>query len=184
MQLTIKGKNIEVTDTLKNYAEKRISRITKYFDNIISTDVTLSLERGWQIVEVNVFADGFVLRGEERTNDMYTSIDKVFEKLEVQIKKQKEKFIKKARVPHHDLPVFGGFESKHTQSGEENDMEIGDLVVKTKKVKIPVLSVEEAVKEIDAQGLAFLVFQNYKHKHINVIFKRKEGYGLIEPVMS
>jgi putative sigma-54 modulation protein len=184
MQLTIKGKNMDVTETLKSYAEKRINRITRYFDNIISTDVTLSIERGWHIIEVNVFADGFVLRGEERTNDMYTSIDKVIEKLEVQIKKQKEKFIKKARTPHNDIMDFGGFEPKHVQSGEEKDLEVGDLTVKTKKVNISSLSIEEAIKEIEAMGLAFLVFQNPRTKHINVIFKRKEGYGLIDPVMS
>ncbi|MCD6310275.1 MAG: ribosome-associated translation inhibitor RaiA, partial [Candidatus Eremiobacteraeota bacterium] len=71
MQVTVKGKNMDVTEALKEYAEKRLSKLTKYFDHIISTDVTMSTERNWHIVEVNVFGDGLSIRGEERTGDMY-----------------------------------------------------------------------------------------------------------------
>ena len=79
MRITVKGKNIEVTDALQRYAEKKVEKLGRYFENIKSAVVTQSTQRNWHIVEVSLEADGMILRGEERSDNMYASIDAVVE---------------------------------------------------------------------------------------------------------
>ena len=184
MQLTVKGKNVEITSALRDYAEKRIGKITRYSDRIISIDVTLSTERNWHIAEVNVFADGFVLRGEERTSDMYSTIDKVLEKLEKQVKKQKNKITdrhQKASEKYLDLLSY-------VPEDEDEEQKVPDylkaLNISIRRVTIQRLSVEQAIKQMESLGNNFLVFQNRENSRINILFKRKEGYGLLDPIME
>ena len=82
MRITVKGKNMDVSDTLQRYAEKKVEKLEKYFHNLKEAVVTQSVQRNWHIVEVTLEGDGIVLRGEERSDNMYTSIDQVVEKLE------------------------------------------------------------------------------------------------------
>ena len=89
MQITVKGKQIDLTDSLKNYASEKMSKMSRYFDHMISAEVCLSIERNWHVAEITVFGEGFDMRGEEKSTDMYNSIDRVVEKLERQLKKQK-----------------------------------------------------------------------------------------------
>ena len=92
MLIHVKGKHVEVTDALKSYIEKKLQRLEKYFHDIREANVVLSVQRGMQIVEVQLEGDGVLLRGEERRgNDMYASIDEVVEKLESRVKKFKGK---------------------------------------------------------------------------------------------
>jgi putative sigma-54 modulation protein len=183
MQIVVKGKNMEVTDALRAHAEKRLSKIAKYFDRIISTDVTLSTERSWHIVEVTVHANnGHILRGEERTNDMYSSIDNVIDKLERQVKRQKDKVSRKGRG--HGEVVATDTEASPAplppKGAEEKQLEPHVEHVKT--FDSPSMSIEEAVKEIEEDGLDFYVFNNADNGRINVLYKRSRGYGLIDPV--
>src|SRR5436189_84048 len=97
MRVTVKGKNVHVTDTLKSYAEKKLQKLNKYFSNIKDAQVTQSIQRNWHIVEVQLEGDGVFLRGEERSADMYASIDAVVEKLERQVKRFKGKLMQHPR---------------------------------------------------------------------------------------
>ncbi|MBI2264857.1 MAG: ribosome-associated translation inhibitor RaiA [Armatimonadetes bacterium] len=175
MQIIVKGKNVEVTDALRGYAEKRIGKVQKYFDHIMSADVVLSTERNWHIVEVTLFADGVKLRGEERTADMYSSIDRVIEKLEKQMKKHKEKMVQRPRTvaaKEAAMPVA-------TASEREGP---APRIIRMKKVPIKPLTEEEACTELDSQGQEFLVFENSVSGKVNVVYQRNDGnYGLIEP---
>lgn len=190
MQLVVKGKNVEVTDALRSHAEKRVSKIQRYFDRIISTDVTMSTERNWHIVEVTVHANGHVLRGEERTNDMYTSIDKVIDKLEKQVKREKGKVTRKGRGTNlgEELaeaeaatpaaPTPGG----EAEEGEDDVHKLEPHVEHMKRFKAPPMSVEEAVKGLEASGLEFFVFNNQRTGRVNVLHRVPKGYGLIDPI--
>jgi len=89
MKITFKGKHIEVTDAMRNYIEKKLSKIERHFDHILEVIVTLSVEKSRQIVEMTLQTNRALIRAEEETDDMYTSIDKVADKLERQIKKYK-----------------------------------------------------------------------------------------------
>jgi putative sigma-54 modulation protein len=187
MQIVVKGKNMEVTEALRAHAEKRISKIERYFDRIINTDVTLSTERNWHIVEVTVHANGHVLRGEERTNDMYTSIDKVIDKLEKQVKKQKGKVARKKGGAHlgEALEVIAEAApppgpQKNTDEDDVHRLE--PHVEHLNRYYAQPMSVEQAVKEIEADGLEFYAFHNARTGRVNVLYKRPRGYGLIDPI--
>src|SRR5262245_39058419 len=97
MRVTINGKNVQVTDALKSYAERKLDHLGHFFHNIREAHVVVSTQRNWHIVEVQLDGDGVFLRGEERTPDAYASIDAVVEKLEKQIKRFKGKLMLRPR---------------------------------------------------------------------------------------
>lgn len=186
MHIVVKGKNVDVTDALRNHAEKRIAKISKYFDRIISTDVTLSTERNWHIVEVTLHDNnGHVLRGEERTNDMYSSIDQVIDKLERQVKRQKGKVTKKARGTHlGEELVAGEAAPSKTKSKVKTRAEptLEPNLENVRRFDAPPMSVDQAVKEIESSTHEFYVFNNSALGRINVLYRMPNGYGLIDPI--
>ncbi|MHB2020709.1 MAG: ribosome hibernation-promoting factor, HPF/YfiA family [Candidatus Xenobia bacterium] len=189
MHIVVKGKNMEVTDALRSYAEKRLNKISKYFDTIISVDVTMSTERSWHIIEVTVFANGFVLRGEERTNDMYSSIDKVTDKLESQIKKQKGKVSRKGRdVIAEQVEEGPGGERvavlTRPTTDEQEMVSLEPHVQRVRRFASLPMTVEQAVKELEALDYSFYVFFNTANARVNVIYRRDRGYGLIDPMLD
>jgi putative sigma-54 modulation protein len=175
--ISVRGKNIEITPALKDYVDKRIGKITKYFDTPGEISVVLTVTKGRHIVEVTVPLNGMLLRGEESTTDMYTSIDLVIEKLEKQIEKYKTKLARKLRVG-----IFKG----EASSLAAKDVEIDDdfTVVKTKRFAIKPMTTEEAILQMNLINHDFYVFTNAETEDVNVIYRRKDGnYGLIEPEM-
>jgi putative sigma-54 modulation protein len=193
MHIVVKGKNVDVTDALRAHAEKRIAKISKYFDRIISTDVTLSTERNWHIVEVTLHDNnGHILRGEERTNDMYSSIDKVIDKLERQVKRQKGKVTNKSRGVHlgeelaketAEAPARPRAKTA-TRSKPKAEPSIEPNLENVRRFDAPPMSVDEAVKEIEATTHEFYVFNNSALGRINVLYRMPNGYGLIDPIPS
>lgn len=177
MKLIVRGKNIEVTEALKDYAEKKVSKIDKYFTYDNEAQVTLSVERGVHKVEVTVLINGMILRAEEATGDMYASIDQVVDKLERQIAKYKTKINRKSRQngnlkAMHELPAVE----------EEEDL----FVVKNKRFIVKPMPVEEAILQMNLLGHDFFVFVNAENNdEINVVYRRHDGkYGLIEPALK
>lgn len=189
MHIVVKGKNMDVTDALRAHAEKRIAKITKYFDRIISTDVTLSTERNWHIVEVTLHDNnGHILRGEERTNDMYSSIDKVIEKLERQVKRQKGKVTRKGRGMHlgeelaHEMAIQEAPAPSKSRSKAKGEPSLEPNLENVRRFDAPPLSVELAVKELESTTHDFYVFNNSASGRINVLYRTTHGYGLIDPI--
>ncbi|TET06758.1 MAG: ribosome-associated translation inhibitor RaiA [Candidatus Atribacteria bacterium] len=177
MKIIFKGKHIEVTDAMRNYIEKKLSKIERHFDHILEVIVTLSVEKNRQIVEVTLQASRALIRAEEETDDMYASIDKVADKLERQIQKYKDKYLKK---PHSGTERKGlAKERVNVEDSESNEIA---KIVKTKRFAIKPMSVEEAAMQMDLLGHNFFVFANDNTNKVNVLYKRKDGnFGLIEP---
>jgi len=177
MKIIFKGKHIEVTDAMRNYIEKRLNKIERHFDHILEVIVTLSVEKNRQIVEATLQASRALIRAEEETDDMYTSIDKVADKLERQIQKYKEKYFQK---PHPGTEREGLFnKGVNVEDNESNKIA---KIVKTKRFAIKPMSVEEAAMQMDLLGHNFFVFANDNTNKVNVLYKRKDGnFGLIEP---
>lgn len=184
MLIQVKGKNIEVTDALKNYVDKKLSKLDKYFQDIREAVVILSVQRGMHIVEVQLEGDGVLLRGEEkRGTDMYGSIDQVAEKLETRIKRYKGKL--------HGKTLDEGPKEKSAIRGEtmvesfgpaEEEMGPGEIV-RTKRFAIKPMTPEDAVLQMELLHHDFFVFRNSETEDVCVVYKRKDGnYGLIEPV--
>lgn len=173
MRLTVTGRNITLTDALKDVVEKKLSKLDKYFVPEVDTRVTLSVQKNRQIIEVTIPWNGMIVRGEESTDDMYASIENVVEKIEKQILKNKTRFERKLHegsVRLKDIPLY--------DFSEEDDSKI----VKTKKFPIKPMDAEEAVLQMDLLGHSFFVFKNADSNEVNVVYKRKDGnYGLIEP---
>lgn len=175
MRITVKGKNIAVTPALRQYVEKKLSKLERYFDNIDEAITTLSVEKERHIVEVTVpLNGGMLLRGEEETNDMYASIDLVVEKLERQIEKYKTKIARKMK----DGKLLDLAPSQEKSAGEEEPR-----LVRTKRFAVKPMTVEEAILQMNLLGHDFFVFSNAETEEVNVVYRRRDGnYGLIEPI--
>lgn len=168
---------MQVTDALQRYAEKKIERLGKHFHSIKEAIVTTSTQRNWHTVEIMLEGDGIVLRGEERTSDMYASIDQVVEKLERQVMRFKGKLIERV---HPDEPP-----KEHVLA----EMEMGEeaavptpRIVRSKKFPLKPMPPEEAAMQMELLNHDFFIFLNTETELVSVIYKRQDGdYGLIEP---
>lgn len=173
MRITVSGKNFNITNALKERVEKKLSKFERYFGPDTEAYVTLSVEKNRHIVEVTIPFNGVILRGEEATADMYTSIDNVVEKLERQMRRHKTKLEKRIKDGNIRFENW-------TSSTEEEDQEV--KIVKTKRFAMKPMPVEEAVLQMELLGHNFFVFSNADTDEVNVVYKRKDGnYGLIEP---
>ena len=178
MRITVKGKNVDVTDALQRYAEKKVEKLGKYFHNIKDAIITQSVQRNWHIVEVTLEGDGILLRGEVRSDNMYASIDQVVEKLEKQIKRFKGKLMERA---HPGEPP-----KEHAVSTMPEELaeatEVIPEVVRTKRFPLKPMPPDEAAMQMELLNHNFFVFLNSDTESVGVIYKRQDGnYGLIEP---
>ena len=173
MRITVKGKNLQVTNALRQQAEKKLGKLDRYLGTDTISVVTFSVERDRHVVEVTIHLNGYILRGEEATDDMYASIDLVVEKLEKQIEKYKTKLARKLRNQSlRDLVA------KEGSAPEEEEPKI----LRTKRFPIKPMDVEEAIMQMNMLGHSFFVFSNAETEEVNVLYRRKDGnYGLIEP---
>lgn len=173
MRITVSGKNISITNALKERVEKKLSKFERYFGPETEAYATLSVEKNRHIIEVTIPFNGVILRGEEATADMYTSIDNVIEKLERQMRRHKTKLEKRIKDGNIKFENW-------TSPTEEEDQEV--KIVKTKRFAMKPMPVEEAVLQMELLGHSFFVFSNADTDEVNVVYKRKNGnYGLIEP---
>ena len=190
MKLTTYGKNIDVTPALKRHAEEKLSKIEKYFeDENIETHVTFEVEKERHIVEVTMYLDSIILRGEEETGDMYASIDGVIEKLERQVHKYKtkihRKLIEEKQEYKEEYKEERIEEVLNNKGFSEDEDEFDPEIVRTKSFAMKPMDVKEAVMQMDLLGHDFYVFSNAATEEVNVVYKRKDGnYGLIEPTFS
>jgi putative sigma-54 modulation protein len=178
IQLNIRGENIEVTNALRDYAQKKLDKLQRYFDQpLTNVHVNFKVYKVGQKIEVTIPIMGNILRAEETNEDLYAAIDIVAEKLERQIRKHKTKLISKKRQAV----------KKHTEniliSTDDEDEEDNDelAVVRKKKFELKPMHVEEAILQMELIGHKFFVFHNADTEQTNVVYKRKDGkYGLIE----
>jgi putative sigma-54 modulation protein len=182
MKFHIRGKNVEVTDALREYAAKKVSRIERYFEAPPSSDVhvTLSVNKNKHTVEVTIPFQGVTLRAEEKSEDMYASIDLVIDKLERQIRKHKTRVNRRARQEGTHRAVFKEtFEQ--AMPIRTNEVEDEFEVVRTKSFTLKPMDMEEAILQMNLLGHTFYVFSNASTATVNVVYKREDGrYGLIE----
>ncbi|QRG67298.1 ribosome hibernation-promoting factor, HPF/YfiA family [Brevibacillus choshinensis] len=185
MKFNIRGENIQVTEALREYVEKKVGRLEKYFESTQPTDaqVTMRVHRGEGTIEVTIPLGGVIIRAEETHEDMYAAIDLVVEKLERQIRKHKTKLMRKLRID--SASKAGGRESQPVavalaDGSDEEDVYID--IVRTKRFDLKPMDTHEAVMQMDMLGHNFFVFQNTDTNDVSVVYRRNDGrYGLIEP---
>ncbi|RCK78929.1 MAG: Ribosomal subunit interface protein [Candidatus Ozemobacter sibiricus] len=196
MQLVVTGKNIHLSKALKDYAEKKLSAIKKYFDHIIEVDVTLSVDEvkdqtRSKVCEVTVWANGIVLRAKKASEDLYASIDMVADKIERQVKKYKDKQRdlprrqpnKEARLATHtvlEIAKTKGGKGKEATAGAPAEQ--APRIVRSGTFPMKPMFADEAAQQLELLKQGFFVFSNAETNQINVIYKRSDGnFGLIEP---
>ena len=173
MRFTIRGKNIEVTEGLRNAVTDKLGKLEKYFTPETEIFVTLSVEKERQKIEVTIPVKGNIIRSEQVSNDMYVSIDLVEEIIERQLKKYKNKIVDKQQAA-------GSFSKMYVENDYMDDEEI--KIVRTKKFDIKPMYPEDACIQMELLGHNFYVFINAETDQVNVVYKRKgDTYGLIEP---
>ncbi len=173
MRYSIYGKNLEVTDGLKDAINNKFSKLDKFFTKDTEVQITLSILREEQKVEAMIPMKGNILRAEQASKDMYVSIEKVVEVLERMIRKYKTK------ISH-----TGKGSGQFSESFMDEDVEAPESIVisRSKRFAIKPMDVEEACVQMELLGHSFFVFRNSGTFEVNVVYKRKDGtYGLIEP---
>lgn len=172
------GRNIEITDAMRSYAEDKLQRLDRFFDQIVDARVVMSYDErvGGEParVEVQVNVPNGIVRAEERGADTYAAVDLVVDKLERQLKRFKQRLRdKRADVPppNADLPPADAEPAEREPS-----------IVRTKRYVLRPMSPEDAAIEMEALGHAFYLFRNVDTDLVSVIYLRHDGdYGLIEP---
>jgi putative sigma-54 modulation protein len=173
MKYVIVGKNMEVTSSLEAAVKEKLGKLDKFFAEDTTAHVTLSINRDRHNIEVTIPVKGNVIRCEQVSNDMYTSIDQVEEVIERQLKKYKSKIVKKHKVQ-------AAFKREYLEEPVAADEEI--RIVRSKQFEMKPMYPEDACVQMELLGHAFYVFRNAETEQINVVYKRKGGaYGLIEP---
>ena len=173
MRIKIMGKNMPITDALRARTEKKVRKLERYFDEYVPVNVTMALEKNRHIVEITIPFAGGVLRGEEATEDMYASLDRVLGKLEKQIHRYRTRLEKKLRT--------GAFEPDEPEFIESPE-KAADQVIRVKRFAIKPMPLDEAMMQMDLLGHSFYVFTNAATGEVNVLYRRHDGnLGLIEP---
>ena len=192
MKILIHGKNLELTGALKEYTEAKIEKATHHYKDIVKeADIHLSIEKNprvsFQTAEVTIFANGTVIRAEEKTENLYSSIDLVSNKLCRKLRKYKER---NNKAFHNNQ--FKNKESFQIENSEsifldkallKKGMEasLPEPSIKNKYFEMTPISLEEARKQLDLIDHDFYVFRNKKNNELQVIYKRNHGgYGLIQ----
>ena len=179
MKIKIFGKNIEVTEGIRSAVEEKIGKLDKYFAEETRVDVTLSVNKNEQKVEVTIPVKGRIIRAEEISDDMYVSIDMVEETIERQLVKYKNKIIDKKKS------IKEAFTETYIEADYEDEDEDHIKIKKTKRFGIKPMDPEEACVEMELLGHNFFVFLNAETEEVNVVYKRKGNtYGLIEPELD
>ena len=177
MRLQVKGKNVDVTDSLKNYALQKLGKLDKHLNDAARLELELAVEKNPsisanQIAEATIWTKGPVLRARESSGDMRASIDLLVEKLERQARRYRDKRRRYAK---------GGGNSEPEAIPVVPD-EDSPVIVKSKQFAVKPMTPEEAVLQLELIGHDFFVFQNADTSNVNVVYRRRDGnYGLIEP---
>ncbi|MDO5696217.1 MAG: ribosome-associated translation inhibitor RaiA [Eubacteriales bacterium] len=175
MRFIISGKNIQVTESMKEVVREKIGRLDKYFKEDVEVQATLSVEKDRQKIEVTIPMKGHIIRAEEESDDMYVSIDIVVDIIERQIRKYKTKLLKRKKGEAAE-----GYTQSFLQDEEPGEEEI--KIVRTKRFGFKPMKPEEACVQMELLRHGFFVFVNGDTEEVNVVYKRKDGsYGIIEP---
>lgn len=176
MQHNIHGDKLVVTDAIKEYIGEKLGKLNKYFEDneSITSRVVVRVRGREQVIEVTIPTRSFTLRNEESDDDLYAAIDKVTDKLERQIRKNKTKI-------HHKIMKneFKEFNEKEIEELKEHPQ----TIVKRKKIEMKPMDEEEAILQMDLIGHDFYVYRDKDTDTVCVVYKRKDGhYGLMETI--
>jgi putative sigma-54 modulation protein len=177
MRLQVKGRNLEVSEQIRQYAEEKLGKLDRLVKDPTRVELELAVEKNPSIsdnhvAEATVWTKGPVLRARESSADMKASIDQLVSKLERQVKRYREK---RRVAPRRHAP-------QPTEPAALDIDEDAVAITKTKQFTVNPMTPDEAVLQLELVGHDFFVFRNADSEGINVVYRRRDGrYGLIEP---
>jgi ribosome hibernation promoting factor len=176
VRLQVKGKNVEVTDSIREYAQEKLGKLDRQLADPTRVELELAVEPNPRIsanhvAEATIWTKGPVLRAREASADHKASIDQLVDKLERQVKRYREKRRRFRPAPADEAILENAV-----------PMEVEPRIVKSKRFPVKPMTPEEAVLQLELVGHDFFVFQNAETMEVNVVYRRRDGaYGLIEP---
>lgn len=180
MQKSVTFINLDSSEALKTYAFEKLDRFDRFLQNPAKANVVLTVEKFRHIAEINISADGFTINAHEETSDMYSAIDMALDKIDKQIKRNKQKFKRrrstaaKYKAYPHETP-----DAMSSVALEDEDL---PKIMKIKTVDYKPMNVDEAVLQMRLINDSFLVFSDAETDQINVLYRLKDGhFGLIQP---
>ena len=177
MNITYLGRKTIIKDSFKEYAEKRLKRLEKFFDDDPNVMIVVTNQGDEETVEVTIKSRGMFFRGEKASKDRQISLDLVVDVLSSQIVRNKNRLERRLKAPV-PMPV-------ELEPAEAEQADGADALVKTKKFPVAVMDVEEAILQMNLLGHEFFMFRNGESGEVNVVYRRKDGnYGLLEPVQD
>ncbi len=185
MEVTIRGRNVEITSRVQEYVEKKVGKLDRYLPTIAEAHMDLSAEKtksaqDSQVAQLTIRNRGAILRVEEHDQDLFAAIDSVMDKMYRQIGRYKGKHKDRARAGAEEVTA-GGEELPFELEVEES----AGRIVRTKSFRMVSINPEEAIEQMELLGHDFYVFFNAEAGAINVLYRRKDGnYGLIQPEMA
>ena len=196
MQVIVQGRNFEVTDRLHEYVEDKVNRLDRYLSTITEARVELATEKtrsaeDRQVAQLTIRSKGVLLRSEERSGDMFTSVDMAMDKIKRQIDRYKSKRRGRLRSAQAEAPLAALDEEEEeeeilsTELAEEEEEEGTARIARTKRFRMTPMGPEEAVEQMELLGHNFFVFYNADDGEVNVVYARRDGsYGLIQPELD
>ena len=175
MRLQVKAKNVELSESLRGYAQQKLGKLEKHLNESARLELELAVEKNpsvanSQVAEATIWTKGPVIRARESSTDMKASIDLLVDKLERQAQRLRDK---RRRGPGRNDDH--GFAASTAPTREP-------VIVKTKQFAVNPMTAEEAIVQLELIGHDFFVFQNVDTNDVNVVYRRRDGdFGLIEP---
>jgi putative sigma-54 modulation protein len=181
MKVTVTGRNVDVTPALRKYAEDKVGKFDKYLSKISEATVTFSIQKHLHKVDVLIRANGTILQAEGITEELYASIDEATSKLDKQVRRHKDKITSRRKG---ESGKGKGARAAAVQPAVDMAAEPSEgVIIERQSYEMKPMPPEEAVMQLEIDGLDFLVFSNSENGQIGVVYKRKDGnFGLIEPV--
>jgi putative sigma-54 modulation protein len=193
MQVTVTFRHIEATEALRRHAESKVRRVAKYVHRLVDAHVILSVVKRRHIAEIVLNADRRTISAKEETGDLYSAIDLAIDKLEKQARKHSGK-LKSHKVSARRKPRLAADVAPVAPAESRGGLRVdviradsftrrnGPEVVRSKRLPVKPMSIEEAIMQMDLMSNDFLVFRNAATESLSVVYRRKDGnYGLIEP---
>jgi len=182
MQVILQGRNVQITDRLREYVESKVEKLDRYLPSAGEARMELAIEQtksaeDRHVAQLTIRSKGVLLRSEERSSDMFTSVDMVMDKIRRQIDRYKSK--RRGRFRSGQAEQLAALEAEDLEDVPEG------RIVRTKRFQVVPMGPEEAVEQMELLGHSFFVFYNVQEDQINVVYRRNDGdYGLLQPDMD
>ena len=176
MEISVTFRHMEPSTELKLYVEEKVYKVKKYSDSPVDANIVLKVEKFRHIADMTLSIDGNKIRAVDESGDMYSSIDQVMDKIEEQLRR----LLSRKREYKLENIKGGDFLNGEIET-QERQADLEPKIIKTERVDVKPMDINEAAMQLDLLKSNFLVFIDSKSKNINVIYKRKDGnLGLIE----